>query len=223
MEPYFAADSATTPGVLGVSVQGPAIRIFYLLAYHFDGGSPSPFCKPYGGKDKCAAHFGDSEFVMLHLRYMPTTKHWVVAGALMSAHFGTGGLFGWAFDSSQWYGPSQLQYPDKSRGYPRVWVARDKHANYNSRSSCDSGAVFFDTCDDNYDTGRIRNLGRVFNAGSSAVKFIDQTKSMYSPWEFDGIEYFWSQVAFCGWDESSASNRSYCGGKYGQYLTQMGF
>jgi hypothetical protein len=91
-------------------------------------------------------------------------------------------------------------------GYPRVWVAMNKHANYVSRASCNTGrgpgGVAKDNCDpsipDKYRLAfyYLRNVGsrqqNMINPGT-CVKSIE-------PIFYPGTECFWKRTdTFDGW------------------------
>jgi hypothetical protein len=201
------------------------VRILYMLGYHIDGGSPNPACDvivtgtPLTPNDTCEMHFGDSEWIVLDLSYQAAYKHWYVIAAAMSAHWSTAPS---GLDSSDWYAALTLEYPRKHLGYPRVYVSRDKHANYRTRVQCDQGALFFDTCDDNQDDVRISTFANR-NVGSNAVRFIDRVTSQ-SPYVHTGYEFFWSDYYFCGWDGPSVNhNRANCSTSYVTVLRYFGF
>ena len=218
-ESYYAVDGYTNS-------QGMAIvRVLYMLAYYMDGGSPNPRCDEYnmglyivtlsGDLDACDAHFGDSEWILLELKYNDASQHWELFRGILSAHWASAG------ESSATHTASSFGYPAKSRGYPLVWVSRDKHGNYNSRGACDDGAYFMDTCDGATVDVRVVTFGR--NIGSSEVQYINQVSSQY-PYQHTGTEYFWSPITFCGWDGPSIShNRINCAGQYRNVLDHFGY
>src|SRR6266496_1732827 len=165
MEPYWAAKVFPN--------QGNIVRIAYLFSYYWDCGAPdkdSFLCTlqrlggnlgtlvgllpdysigiiPVSSEDLCASHQGDSEFVLEDLAYDATSQHWYVKRTFFSAHWGTDG------DHSRWTGTSGLEYPEKFGGYPRVWSAEGKHANYPTRYTCSHDGGLMDTCDNNPDGG----------------------------------------------------------------------
>lgn len=71
---------------------------------------------------------------MLDIKFEDITEHWVLVKAHMSRHESWDTY--WA-DSV--FPTADLFYPDVNLGYPRIWVARQKHANYPSDSACDDG------------------------------------------------------------------------------------
>ncbi len=216
MEPYWAAKYFPR--------QGSVVRIAYLFAYHSDCGDSGlvnrllaevvefatlkgvinnlavSFGFEVSTDDPGGGHSGDSEFVMVDVRFNGEAQHWVLSRVKYSAHYGTDA------DGSRTTTTSGVQYPDKYAGYPRVWVARNKHANYPSRESCKSGrgplGLLKDNCDANlYD--KVRFLVTGFrNIGSLHRNFINQGSCVSSaqPVFYPGTECFWVPTDhFFGW------------------------
>jgi hypothetical protein len=174
------------------------IEVFYLFAYHRDAGSTLP-----GG---LTSHDGDSEFVILVLRNpLPSSSRWVLETAELSAHWAT------MMDGTALYDWDWLEPHDVWGGRPRVWVAKNKHANYRSKSVCNSGAWYTDTCNGNQDLGALsvpthRNIGNKWSGGG-AVQLINQVYSGYG--HLNGVEYFWAGDRFKGWHTASTSAGGY--------------
>lgn len=170
---------------------GSQVVIFYALAYHWDGGSDSEWCKGdvEGG---CLPHPGDAEWIELRLTYNTTTLHWELLNMRLSQH-GNSAVY------------SNPEFPSKDRHYPRVWVARGKHANYKTRADCDSGAVFgADTCFGNVDDVRVE-VYSARNLGSSSNQYVNRVLG-FAPL-YQGVEEFWNtNFHFCGWDADAAAN-----------------
>lgn len=127
-EPYWAAKLFDEFGV---------VNIVYMMAYYKDCGEAFiPF----------DAHSGDSELIRLSVVYNNATQHWELTQAYLSAHAGT------RTDASVYAGPSELEYPIRDRAFPKIWVARNKHANYRSFADCENGPDFpapnTDSCDE---------------------------------------------------------------------------
>lgn len=174
-EPYWAvARHATQPGWL---------RIFYLIAYREDGGTPN------GG---FTAHQGDSEFIIIDVEHLGAAK-WALTRATLSAHWQK------PTDNTATYGYDVLEFPESFRGRPRIWVAEDKHANYRSKSVCDAGAWYADNCNDGRDTGETLDILASANVGNSfhiGVRLLDRVTSRQG---YPGIEYLWTGTSFRGW------------------------
>lgn len=217
-EPYWAAKA--------FPAQGNVVRVAYLFAYYRDCGiqDPQPLgCSvqvlggtlltfngllpsysigplPVSPEPLCDGHQGDSEFLILDLAYDPYTYHWYVKRGFFSAHWGTGG------DHSRLVGTGGIEYPEKYGGYPKVWAAEGKHANYPSRSACSNDGGIYDTCHSNPDAAtRIRH-SKYYNVGSARANFISQGTCVtggrlvaYYPWLY-GTECFWIPGnTFAGW------------------------
>lgn len=173
---------------------------FYLFAYHRDPGAPNWF--------DSYAHNGDSEFVILKIRNpfagqntegWYSTK-WELETATLSAHWQQ------STEATATYGYSSLEYFDAYRGRPRVWVARDKHANYRSKSVCDWGAYYTDTCDDNTAAGTLevhpdRNIGNHWLPDGTVGTHLNYgSYSVHYSWElYSQQENFWFFEKFGGW------------------------
>jgi hypothetical protein len=177
-----------------------------LFGYHVDSGNTFWWGCQWFYEWWCFPHFGDSEFVLEELVYNSTTEHWVLNAMFTSAHWG--GL-GNPRESLWWYeSEGDIQYPAARTGwYPRVFVARDKHANYATRSACNSGMSGSDDCEDNDDDIRF-DVDPYGNIGSWDTQFQDTVYSRYQ--NYGGVEYFWQDYAFCGWDEDSLPFRGQC-------------
>ena len=88
------------------------------------------------------AHFGDSELIRITVKYDRSSKHWVFQQAFLSAHHNTPG------QSSEWVFASEVEFRAGAATFPKIWVSRNKHANYKSKSACDGGTIFnADTCE----------------------------------------------------------------------------
>jgi hypothetical protein len=169
------------------------MRIFYLLAYHYDGGTPD-----WGLK----AHFGDSEFIIIEVEDVSGSGRWMLKRAVLSAHWKQ--WYGLGDRTGDW-GPDDLEYPDGTyAGYPRVYVARDKHANYRTREDCN--ATYQDgSCHLNQDAARVtvlteRNIGTRKN---SSCQFDEIGKVLIDitepPPGYAAFEYLWTGSDFGGW------------------------
>jgi len=213
-EPYWAAKY--------FPAQGSVVRIAYLFGYHQDCGDTNllgsvlskfwtvihlainnltlNFDIVLSTDDPGDAHAGDSEFVMVDVGFSSATKHWYVTQVEFSAHHGT------AADGSRTVSAPYIQFPDKYGGYPRVWVARNKHANYHTQEVCKVARLPLgqakDNCDINQaDRERFQVIG-LRNLGSAHVNFISDDSCVQStqPLFYPGTECFWRPgEAFDGW------------------------
>jgi hypothetical protein len=101
------------------------VHIFYALSYYFDAGEDET------GYRK---HYGDSEWVILYPKHYADGS-WAVSTIKMSAHWGT------FVDATRVYRWDELSYPlGPAGGRPTVYVAKNKHSNYNNGSNCDTGS-----------------------------------------------------------------------------------
>lgn len=217
-EPLWAARWSTDFGV-------DAAAVFYMPAYYYDGGTHALMCNaPWPlPVHECDPHWGDSEFVELYIVYNAFTHHWELYRAYLSKHYGTGSR-----SLSRYINAIYLQYPGKYLGYPRVWVARSKHANYKSQSDCNSGGFLnVDDCSANSDSGRLSMPPGTSwsnrNVGSAVVHYIDQIRSIYYPFSYTGVEYIWQGVPFCGWDAAAGNTRGTCATSYTPHLGDFGY
>lgn len=200
-EPRWAARS-----VLG------GISVFYAFSYYIDGGS-TVSCPIF-----CSPHLGDSEYILLDVVYIPSTEHWELRNAAYSQH-GTPQLFFGLFGKS-W--PSMLEYPAKFGGYPAVYIARQKHANYKDEADCDSGGTAnSDDCIINREV-RLDVLSNA-NLGSRDVSFIDCVFSAV-PSQNPGTECYWTDIGyFAGWQDLGNASISGTADPYLDFLSAHGF
>lgn len=202
-EPYWAAmpyhwsESPTT------------MSVFYAVGWYVDCGSPNPGCPSAA----CAGHTGDSEFIIVDVWY-EGNGIWKVKRGTLSAHFGTEvdetvSLYATGLEYSPW---------DTYLGKIQVWVAKYKHANYASRSRCDRGVYYFDTCDDNNDRGYAAYALPTANVGGRNNQLITWA---YSRAGQPGIENLWAQggTGFYGWQPLSGAGST----QYGTLLRYFGF
>jgi hypothetical protein len=149
----FAAESAP---------EGRAIRIAYMPAYYRDCGWEGVRC--VGRGPECAAHTGDSELIVVQVRYHPSAR-WAADAVFLSAH-----CFGRSDGRCRWYRGDELRHfawvGGVLRSGPRIWVARGKHANYPSRRECDTGHWYYDSCDRNSVAYRFPIVSSAQNVGS---------------------------------------------------------
>jgi hypothetical protein len=104
-------------------------------------------------------------------------------------------------------------YPGRKGGYPRSYVAYNKHANYGSEAACDSGGAFgFDNClIDSY--ARVE-AGAQLDIGSRAVHTPQQdcmpsSHPVYS--QTGEIECYWTGSRFGGWIGAQPDAPGYSG------------
>lgn len=135
-EPYFSA--AKVYGATG------RIQLIFALSYYYDPGDPVFSYK---------SHDGDSEFVIVEIQPLSCITwgcSWGVEYVTFSAHWHAG-----AADKSRRVHWTQLEWALSEHGMrrvggrPIVYVAQDKHANYPSKQSCQTGGYLaWDRCDD---------------------------------------------------------------------------
>ncbi len=190
-EPHWSANRHQT--------QTRWIRIFYAISYRRD-------CGYFGGW----SHQGDSEFIILEVSSMSSDSLWVLEYATLSAHWQSSG------DETSTYRFDALQYPETYRGRPRIWVAKGKHANYRSKSVCDAGAYYADTCDGGSDTGETVEMMELWNLGNSwyPAGSTRRTDCVGSRLGGPGMECFWTANSFRGWLTPSGDGST----PYGQSL-----
>lgn len=191
-----------------VSGQFAGVRIGYLLSYHVDRGTDEPVCNNELIDQWCRGHYGDSEAIFLDVYYRSDWAHWILNAAYYSAHDN----YNWYTRSTKEY-PSGLTYPGRKGGYPRAYVAYNKHANYKSEAECDAGGAFgFDTClIDSY--ARVA-AAEVLNIGSRASHTSGQDCMPSSDPLFSGngeIECYWTGSRFGGWIGTLPDTEGYSG------------
>lgn len=177
-EPYWAARYFDDPAHHGF---GQFVRIAYLPAYYRDCGS--------------GPHRGDSEMIVIRVGYNNTTQHWELVEAFLSAHF-----MG-ANDNSRVYAWNALTYVIwPLRGYPIVWVAKGKHANYAAQGCGSLFSYSTDTCAGNVNAGRFA-VYQSHNVGGYNHKLVNCTASQNTLYAFnDRLECFLTAGRrFRGW------------------------
>jgi hypothetical protein len=162
-QPYWAAKSFSNSSLA---------RIAYMPAYYQDCGTP------YLGH--ATHHNGDSELVTVQIRYDYASNHWMVESVWTSAHYQSD-PYGTGQDASHWNSWYDVQYLDKSRGRPIIWVSKRKHANYASHSGC-IGAEANDEwkCSESY-LDRHFPVHQERNAGSRWVDLLGCTYAQNAP------------------------------------------
>ncbi len=168
---------------------GDMIRIAYMPAYYSD-------CGAFG-------HAGDSEFIRFTIDWDHRTRHWVLVHTFLSAHDGK------LTEASSYNGWEEMFYPDGSqtRRAPKVYVARDKHANYRSHAACDWAAFTYDECAGVY-YGRMAILTHR-NAGSRHVDFFPGGARGEGQFRTSFVEYFYTKRDFRGWNMVSQGVKPY--------------
>lgn len=191
-EPYWAATYFKSEGV---------VRLGYLLSYYADGGEH--------GWPQFTAHSGDSEFVMVEVKYNAQTQHWYFNQMWLSAHYDAE-FFGIDGDRSEWVGADRTEWADEhSGGRPRVWVAEDKHANYRSYAACDHWyMVNTNWTQERCGSGTDMRPTRVpvysdRNVGSSHTPLLTAVPSKHRYAGNGRYEYYYSNpVHFRGWQSN---------------------
>jgi hypothetical protein len=198
MNPFDAAPDREPYWAVRKGAGANEIMIFYLFSYHRDAGVYMPGSPLVHGS---TSHDGDSEFVVITVRNpIPTYHRWVLEHATLSAHWNE-----WT-NATALYNWDWLEPHDVWGGRPRIWVARNKHANYRKKSVCDQGAFFYDTCHGNQDLGPLDILPSR-NIGNHWERLIDQVYSQ-DP-SMSGVEHFWTGIHFKGWHTGSTSAGGY--------------
>lgn len=146
------------------------VRAAYMFAYHKDCRTPS--------------HYGDSEMVVVEVTFNATTRHWEFRRMWTSAHYGADA------DYSEWNSAGSVSFDTRYKAYPHVWVAAGKHANYRSRSYCETGGVYTDECAsanavrfpvyENANTGS-RHVDLIGPVPSRKYPYNSMTETFYSP------------------------------------------
>ena len=206
-----AGDMATTRvshwAVRPMPEVGPGIsRIFYALAYLNDTGVP--WLPPCRG----AAHYGDSEFIVLDVEWV-AANNWRLRRAFLSAHYMS------PLDRSTWHDYSELTYPLADpladRGRPNVYVSQGKHANFVSLSTCGAGIVPLDICagdaPQDVQVDPSRNLGSLSNSLINRLSATVSGSACASSADTCHHESFWGiSIAerFCGWQVDDTFDRS---------------
>lgn len=112
-----------------------AVRIAYMPTYYDDCGYK------YNPDSRGDAHRGDSEMITVEVVFNSGTRHWEFLRMWTSAHYGV--TYPYRGDASRWNSVDMTQFPVRSRAFPKVFVARDKHANYNTISFCEDHIVLW--------------------------------------------------------------------------------
>ena len=196
--------------VISTGLFAGTVMLAYLPAYYEDLGEPA---------SGLSAHPGDSEIIILYVRYNPATSHWILKASHLSEHT-VYGYNGSNLNDIDDYATGE--YPGRKGGFPRVWVAKFKHANYGSRMKCLAGGFGgLDVCDTYSYSHKWRYpVVESRNIGSSSVKLNDCEYSDYAPGP--EIECLWDTTSrFQGWMYVVDPNHG--AGPYGTRLQTFDF
>lgn len=200
-QPHFAAKQKYSNDWGGVIV------IFYAVSYIYD-------CGPNG-------HRGDTEWIILEVGPSTNSNYgpWSLKYGTLSAHWGT------SIDNTAGYAAQDLEDAEGSPGFgaPRIWVAKGKHANYRTQTSCNSSGFWWnwDSCDSPMPYYFTLSFGSGQNLGNSSHQFVGGANSpVYDAINYSGLyEYYWVQGPFCGWIASGIE----CADTYEKSLVPYGF
>ena len=215
-------DTTVKPARLGggylfaVQRLGDALRVAYLPAYFRDCGWSGVKCLLPGVE--CEGHAGDSEMIALDL--VAGDERWRTVRVFLSAH-----CFGRTGANCRWYEENELAkfawYVGRTAGAPVVWVAEGRQANYASRRACDAGHHAIDTCDRHMLAYRFPIYSNAQNIGSAhrpaadgCVRAADMP--LRSGLAGPGMECFWTERSFRGWNTDSQGATSYL-----RYLSEI--
>ena len=181
------------------------IGIFYALSYEDD-------CGVFTWESSVdLAHLGDTEVVVVEVSPDPSGGYlpdWV----FLSSHWGMP-----VTDQSDWYPASDFTVDSTltSGWHPVVFPARDKHGNYPSPSS----SPIYDHTGSPGTPEEVPVLPEL-NLGSPSQPLQDPRPD---PNGGPGIEYYWTDIQFCGWHVASPlnSDRGDCTGLGNTYRVQL--
>ena len=221
----------------------------YLLSEYVDLGTTN--CNEWGlPSSVTCGHNGDSETILLRVRYEANTQHWVLDAAYYSMHenygvycnnsttddvpredvydFGPLCPLGSGHDI-----PLEISYSGNTGGAPISFASMWKHANYATEARCDVGSpqtylgvtVWHDTCTPAY-YHAIDIIGPSRNVGSSGYHslFLNCTESMDYALQVTSGHYqecYWSGNSWGGF--SGWSGVSPMSENNGVRLGQFGF
>jgi len=201
-------------------------RIMYLLSYYNDRGPTTLWCNNnvlagFGlasvWRAACEGHAGDSEWITLDVYYNANANgRWFLDQAIYSAHKGTN-----TYTRGTGAYPPGMVYPGNPGGYPRAYVAYQKHANYATDALCDNGSIVgTDEC--NATLFERVFAGNNVNIGSRAVHSAAQDCWLTSNPIYSSLgvkECYWKLDVFLGWHEGYSGG----GSEYSPKLTAMTF
>ena len=179
-------------------------------------------CTGGADTDPCEGHSGDSEFIAVDV--VRANDVWRTERVFLSGH-----CFDKLDADCRWYQGNDLdQFEWQGGRYvaPVTWVADGKGANYPTRSACDRGHLFYDTCDRNDVRQRYPILSHAQNVGSPLAPAGDQRGCL--SWQHTGIvsakvapgsyECFWDAAAeFRGWQRPARGSAT----PYDRYLREI--
>lgn len=207
------------------------VRIAYLLSYWMDlgdGGTSQSTCSIFAlfpvpgllsSLDTCGGHAGDSEWIRLDVTYNIDSEHWFVSDAALSAHewdvdfqLGQDSTLRSVVEVFPSYVTS-MEYGDRKGGFPKVYVADRKHANYPTKQYCEDHRgvkkglnSMSDTCTLPRYTERLA-VSSNQNIGSRSHQFINCVSTQRSDHPNYGSslqECYWSSWSnFRGWFDTS--------------------
>lgn len=204
-----AEDAATRETYWAVKPVGTySLRVFYALAYHRDTG--------YTQEVEITSHDGDSEVIAVSVT--SREGQWTADSVTISAHSNNKSI---AFDSLTWFG-------DRDRGRPIVWVARGKHANYESSASCERHPL--DSCEtaSNLEDSLLWEDVEVWRGANLGSHDVPLVNCVWSREGHPGIECFWDDridYGFRGWQRDSQLQPGIyrSTSPYGVILAEYGF
>jgi len=180
------------------------VRIAYMPAYYKD-------CGPYGTPGGIGAgHHGDTEYIMVVVKFNSTTRHWYFVEMYLSSHDDTMG------DRSKWVSAAETRFSRRDAAHPSVWVAIAKHANYRSSDVCNQ-TLWGDVCGSTMPPFRIAVIPER-NVGSEWIPM--PCRASEGRYAGNGRQecFFGTSRAFAGWHPDAAGVKP-----YREYLTSIYF
>ncbi len=218
-EPAYAIKPVYVSGRL-------VVRIMYMFSYYVDGGTG--YCGDFDLPESLTCgHWGDSEAIVLDVRYEPTFHHWVLDKAAYSQHGhyelywidqasvpNTNGASMMPDELSPVDGyPTALSYDASHHGgIPVVHVSLNKHANYASESECNAGIFGGGHIDEVCEGNRNIQISILpaRNVGSSSYPLMDCVASTNPSLEDNGYEEcYWTGERFGGWTGAEPNSSPY--------------
>lgn len=190
---------------------GDYVLVFYAFGYFLDHGRAG-----------VSAHNGDSEHVIFEI-FAQSGPEWYLTEAFLSAHLDEK----WGADHSDRFRATSLEW---HHGHPRIWVAKNKHANYISMEACDGGGMrwglgSFEHCGSAHeaDLFRVRGDG---NLGQSETDNPGTGLRMLRNCVEGGgsslTECYWLPGhRFCGWQGQRRTDK--CSTAYYDHMARFGF